>query len=85
MQIKRLVTRNTLLLGRMYRICVDGGTMDVVIRDFMDLDILRCSKYVFAKSSDGVMRLKKEADILVDTNHISWVSLYDMEQFPRIE
>ena len=83
MQIKRLVARNTLLLGRLYRICVDGGTMDVVLQEFLDLDLIRCTKYVFVNSNDGVLRLKREADILIDTNHVSWVSLYDMEGYPR--
>ena len=85
MQIKRLVAKNTLLLGRMYRICVDGGTMDVVFREFLDLDLIRCTKFVFVKGSDGVLQLRREADILIDTNHVSWVSLYDMEAFPRVE
>ena len=85
MQIKRLVVRNAIKLGRLYRVCVDGGTMDVVIDDFVESDILRCTKYVLFTAPDGVQRMRREAEILLDTNHISWISLHDMEQYARVD
>ena len=82
MQLKWLVARNKVLLNTVYRICVDGTTMDVMFRGFIDVEIVRATKYGVVDAGDGSAALQREADILIDTKAISWISLHDMSAFP---
>ena len=82
MHLKWLVARNKVLLNTVYRICVDGTTMDVAFRNFIDVEIVQATKYGVVDAGDGSAALQREADILIDTKAISWISLHDMRAFP---